>query len=114
MIKGIGVDLVRTERIKQKGFKMAPRILSRKELFEWQDMSNRDNKHQWLAKAWAVKEATVKALGTGFNEEYEPSDIEYRSPHVYIKGKKHDGVHLSVSDDGEYTIAYVVIESLDD
>lgn len=108
MIKGIGVDLVMIVRVKEKGFKLAPQMLTERELSKWHTMGS--SKYHWLAKAWAVKEATVKALGTGFGEEYKPKDIEYISPHVHIKGEKMDNIHLSVSDEGEYAIAYVVIE----
>ena len=36
-------------------------------------------KAQYLAKCWAVKEAFVKALGTGFTKDYSWSTIEYFS-----------------------------------
>ena len=79
-------------------------------------------KAQYLAKCWAVKEAFVKALGTGFTKDYSWSTIEYFSPigrygvaHPQVRLNKrleNKIVHLSVSDEKENVIAYVTIEEV--
>ena len=67
----------------------------------------------WLAKRFAAKEAFVKALGTGFGEGITFQDIEVRnttdgSPFIICDKVQHSKL-LSLSDDGEYAIAYVTI-----
>ena len=121
MIYGIGIDIVEIDRIRniiiKHGDKFSKKILTSGE----QDVYNKSkNKAQYMAKCWAVKEAFVKALGTGFTKDYSWSNIGYFSPTVSygisrpqvrlkqkLEGKT---IHLSVSDEKLYVIAYVTIE----
>ncbi len=79
-----------------------------------------------LAKLWAVKEAAVKALGIGFAQGIAFKDVELKhdkngKPFLSFHGKaseilygetaKEDiNVLLSVSDEGGYAQAVVIIE----
>tara|TARA_B100001093_G_scaffold180774_3_gene173356 strand:- start:11005 stop:11418 length:414 start_codon:yes stop_codon:yes gene_type:complete len=126
-IHGIGVDIVEVRRMKdaidRHGDKFATRILSKAEQDTYLASSN---KAQYLAKCWAVKEAFVKAIGTGFKGNFLWKNITYFSPagglglgHPQVRYSdeiKHDSlmdnkiVHLSVSDEQSLVIAYVTIE----
>lgn len=129
-IHGIGIDIVSvkrmTEIINRHGDRFAQKVLTNQEFLKYNDSPN---KAQYLAKCWAVKEAFVKALGTGFTKGLSWKDISYFSPTgnfrmtnhptVYI-GSSNDFrhpmmdnklVHLSVSDEKDYAVANVTIES---
>lgn len=127
-VYGIGVDICNVSRMSEKlfrhGDKFAKKLLTNSE-YELYCISS--NKAQYLAKCWATKESFVKALGTGFTDEFMWGDISYFSPKSsYLKTNrpvvrlserasqsslmKHKIVHLSVSDEIDNVIAYVVIE----
>ena len=80
MIYGIGVDIVEVERfrniIKRRDDKFAKKVLSDK---EYNTYLKSNNKETYLSKCWAVKEAFVKAMGTGFTGIYKKADISYCS-----------------------------------
>jgi holo-[acyl-carrier protein] synthase len=127
MIVGIGTDMVAVSRwkdlIQKFGLKVAKKILTVKELEIFFSIEN-DNKPNFLAKRFAAKEAIVKALGTGFRDGISFLDIEidndnFGKPFVKlfnialdtfnsIKGKS---IHISISDEKNYAIAFSVIES---
>lgn len=123
-VRGIGVDILRTSRINQffergMGKRLAMRILSEYEQILF-DHSN--EKERFLANRWASKEAVYKAV-------FPTHRLQWKEVSVISKGKlllsnsayyldnkpililpKHvNGIaHLSISHDGEYTVAYVV------
>ena len=124
-IFGIGVDLVKNERIKQsikkKGF--IEKIFSKKEIFYSQKTSNKVN---FFAKRFAAKEAFSKALGTGFrggisfkkieilNDKmgkpyYYNSNIIKRIIYDRFKLKSYD-LFLSISDETDYSVAFAIIQ----
>ena len=124
-IFGIGVDLVKNQRIKQlikkKGF--IEKIFSKKEIFYSQKTSNKVN---FFAKRFAAKEAFSKALGTGFKEGLNFKKIEILNdkmgkPYYYnsnnikriiynrFKLKSYD-LFLSISDEKDYSVAFTVIQ----
>jgi holo-[acyl-carrier protein] synthase len=124
MIYGIGTDIVSIRRMQDLharfGGRLAERVLSAEEL---DDYARAASKNTFLAKRFAAKEAFAKAAGTGM-----------RTPvHFGAIGVTHDGLgrpglafgaelsswlerrgvgaaHLSVSDDTDYAVAYVVLE----
>ena len=121
MIHGIGVDIVEVDRMRniiiKHGDKFSRKILTPSEQLVYDKSTN---KAQYMAKCWAVKEAFVKALGTGFSKDYSWSTIGYFTPTVSygtsrpqvrlkqkLEGKT---IHLSASDEKRYVIAYVTIE----
>lgn len=124
MIYGIGTDLLRIDRVErlwQKyGEQFADKILMPEER-EAFDRAHR--KGNYLAKAFAAKEAFVKALGTGF------IGVSYRDAGVVAmpSGKPvlvfsaamrarldahniGDG-HVSLTDEDGRVMAFVVLES---
>ncbi len=124
-IFGIGVDLVKNQRIKQsikkKGF--IEKIFSKKEIFYSQKTSNKVN---FFAKRFAAKEAFSKALGTGLRGGISFKNIEILNdkmgkPYYYnsnnikriiynrFKLRSYD-LFLSISDETDYSVAFTVIQ----
>ena len=134
MIIGIGTDIVDIGRIKklmageQKRNQFLNRVFTdgeQKASAKYKDKP--DQLTAFFAKRFAAKEAVVKALGTGFRDGLFLKDIDIYNddlgkPHVHLSGgaltvlNKISGVdvriHLSLSDDGDYAMAYVVIETI--
>ncbi len=126
-IIGNGVDIIKNSRInsslKIKGF--LNRIFTKKEIDQGKKLKNKTN---FYAKRFAAKEAFVKAIGTGFRYDINFIDIEiknYKNGKPYItlsknldnflqkKFKIHKyKVFLSLSDEKDYSIAFVVIDKL--
>lgn len=76
-----------------------------------------------LAMRFAAKEAFLKALGTGLRDGINWLDLEIRNdglgkPHLFVSGKAAEQMaitggekcHLSLSDDGGFAIAMVILE----
>lgn len=111
---GIGVDIVRTARFQeiikrhpQRLKRLCERILHPKEM----EGVTRENAGQKLASAWAAKEALYKSFPLTeqkecrFNEwRKEVVNGQYQMVHNEPRG---DRSMLSISHDGEYTIAFV-------
>ena len=123
MIVGIGIDLVECDRFLDWSAFKKQRIFTRKEL-EYADAASA-NIEKHLANFWAAREACLKALGTGFGENISFSDVSVTHndagrPELILAGgakalvKELTGgnaaVHLSITDQGDYSAAMVVIE----
>lgn len=123
MITGIGIDLVECDRFLDWSAFKKQRIFTKKEL-EYADNDNA-NSERHLANFWAAREAFLKAIGTGFGEDIAFSDVsvvhnEAGRPELVISGgaratlKEIAGpdarIHLSITDQGDYCAAMVVIE----
>ena len=124
-IIGNGVDIIKNSRInnslKIKGF--LNRIFTEKEIQQGKKLKNRIN---FYAKRFAAKEAFVKAIGTGFRSEINFIDIEIKNykngkPYISLSKKLNNflqkkfkiqkyKVFLSLSDEKDYSIAFVVID----
>lgn len=106
MIQGIGVDMVSLARMRRvyerNSVRLAKKILTSAELQRYNDTSD---KALFLAKCWAVKEATFKTLGFA----YEWLSISYESPDVKVEGVE-GNFHCSLSDDNGFVIAFVIWE----
>ena len=128
MIYGIGTDIVNIERIQNILNKNRDGFINRvltdheKALF-----TNKADSAAFCAKRFAAKEAFSKALGTGIGRVVSFQDLTVRSnehgkPYfmpseklrLYLqeKGIKHG--HLSISDESQNALAFVVLETLDD
>lgn len=124
MIYGVGIDVVEVRRIEDSlarfGRRLAEKILSPEECAEY-DRSPR--KAQFLARRFAAKEALVKAVGTGFRGGMFPGAIsiihdtegkpQFRmatSASAALEQRGICGSHLSISDEREYALAYVLLE----
>jgi holo-[acyl-carrier protein] synthase len=124
MITGVGIDIVhipRLERItKRWNNRFLHRIFTREELAY---VRKKSRPAMSLAGFFAAKEATVKAIGTGFSqgitflEIYVKHDNRGR-PMISISGKALEAAsasgasqwHLSISHDAEYAVATVIME----
>ena len=127
MIYGIGTDIVSIERVQsilnknRDGF--INRILTEHEraLF-----SNKADSAAFCAKRFAAKEAFSKALGTGIGRVVSFQDLTVRSnengkPYfmpseklrLYLKDKDIQQGHLSISDESQNALAFVVLEAKD-
>ena len=124
-IIGNGVDIIKNSRInkslKIKGF--INRIFTKKEIKQGKKLKNKIN---FYAKRFAAKEAFVKAIGSGFRSDINFIDIEiknYKSgkPYIFLSKKLKNflkkqfkiqkyKVFLSLSDEKDYSIAFVVID----
>lgn len=125
MIRGLGIDIVKTERIREVygryGRKFARRILAEEELLRF-DQSRKPV--SFLAMRFAAKEAGSKALGTGFRQGVSPRQIEVThnaagKPSLLLHGAAAEHArqlavtasHVSLTDEAEYAAAVVVLEA---
>ncbi|OAM00153.1 holo-[acyl-carrier-protein] synthase [Wolbachia endosymbiont of Dactylopius coccus] len=116
MIHGIGTDIVyipRILRILQKyGEKFLNRIYTEKEIELSRKYNSQEMRARYFAKRFAAKEAFIKALGSGQGitmkgiEIY--SDVRGK-PYIAVRKDFISKIHLSLSDDGDYATAFVVI-----
>ncbi len=123
MIFGIGTDLVHIPRMRvlleKHGDKFAQRILSASEFECFQTASQ---PAAFLAKRFAAKEATSKALGTGFrdglslkhisvnNDEKGKPELNFNDRGLSLLDELNIGqAMLSLSDENEYAIAFVTL-----
>lgn len=121
-IIGTGIDIVEISRI-EKSYErykdnFASKILYDNELNEFKSASN---KTAFLAKRFAVKEAFVKALGTGIRDNvnwrkmYVKHDDKGKPSLAFTKEFAQEieadtlEVHISISDEKEYVVAQALI-----
>ena len=126
-ILGNGVDIVDNIRIKKsiRNNNFIKRIYSNDEIRESKNVKNKAN---FFAKRFAAKEAFVKSLGTGFRNGINFKDISVKNnnlgkPKLYLNKKiksflsqklrnKKYKIHLSLSDENKYSIAFVIINKI--
>ncbi|MCA1772532.1 MAG: holo-ACP synthase [Halomonas sp.] len=125
MIVGIGSDIARIERferaLKRHGPRFALRILGPDEHAVWLGKSQ---PVAFLAKRFAAKEAFVKALGLGLRRGLQWRDIQVLNdalgkPYFNLQGAAAEkasaagvtAMHITLSDEEDYAIAFVVLES---
>ena len=126
-IHGIGTDIIRNSRIrksiKKKNF--LNRVFVKNEVLE---SKSKKDKLLFFSKRFAAKEALVKALGTGFrynisfqdisvlnNKKGKPYFMISNNLRKIIKNKLKINkfkIFLSMSDEKNYSIAYVVIQKI--
>jgi holo-[acyl-carrier protein] synthase len=124
VIYGIGMDLLRIERGERLWQRYGQQAVERMLHPEEAALFDPDNKPgRALARAFAAKEAFVKALGTGFRgvgyrEVGAVREPDQRPRLVYSERMQQRlaelGIvrgHLSFSDDGGFIMAFVVLES---
>lgn len=125
MITGIGIDIAEISRFTRAyskfGERFPRRILCAKELLEF---PHARHPGRYLAMRFAAKEAASKALGTGFKQGVSAPQIRVvhapsGQPSLEVSGRAaelfaHRGIrasHLSLSDDGGFAVAFVVLET---
>jgi len=123
MIFGIGTDIVHINRMRENldkyGNKFARRILTEKEFSEFE---SKKNKAAFLAKRFAAKEATAKAMGTGFSgglslhhigvghDEAGKPILEFLDiAKKFLEDKNIKQTHLSLADERDYAVAFVTL-----
>ncbi|MCX7770567.1 MAG: holo-ACP synthase [Proteobacteria bacterium] len=120
MVIGLGVDIVKIERIRSMLDRYGERFL--RKVFREEEIKRKDVME--IGGKFAVKEAFVKALGTGFSKNVFFKDIsvlndDVGKPFVQLSDKiikqfelENIKIHVSISHDGEYAIAMAVLERL--
>jgi holo-[acyl-carrier protein] synthase len=124
VILGVGVDLVRIERIRQAMARWQDRFLER--VFTEGELAyarRRRDPAEHLAARFAAKEAALKALGTGLSmgvrwREMEVQRARGEPPRLALSGRTAAlgaarGVrtfHVSLTHDGDYAMAQVLAE----
>jgi holo-[acyl-carrier protein] synthase len=125
MIVGIGTDLVAVARIgealERQGERFLQKLLSDAEQAEFRDVKS--NTAAWLAKRWAAKEAfgkaagigvsaplTLSGIGVGHDEAGRPLFELSAEVQAFLRSKGVSKTHLSLSDEREFAVAFVVFE----
>jgi holo-[acyl-carrier protein] synthase len=123
MIYGIGTDIVAVARLRgmweRHGEKALEKLLAPE---EFADFARATDKGHFLAKRFAAKEAFGKALGTGISppavlpaiavghDELGKPELLFSGPLAELVSNKKLKAHLSISDEAEYAVAYVILE----
>jgi len=123
MIYGIGTDIAAVDRLRgmweRHGERALEKLLAPE---EFADFAKAGDKGRFLAKRFAAKEAFGKALGTGISPPAVLPAIgvghdELGKPLLHFSGAlaemiaaKNLKAHLSISDEAEYAVAYVILE----
>jgi holo-[acyl-carrier protein] synthase len=125
MIYGIGTDIVRVARMQQNieryGEKFAERVLT---AAEREDYGREVRKAHFLAKRFAAKEATAKAMGTGFSNGLALHDIGVShdaagKPQLefsgcaadFMRAKGITRAHISLADEEDHAVAFVTLST---
>lgn len=124
MIFGIGTDIVSIQRmannVTRYGDRFAQRILADDEMARYRESPRQAH---FLAKRFAAKEATAKALGTGIRDGLSLRDIRVENDPLgkpllvfsheggdKLRQRRIGAAHLSISDEMDYAIAFVTLE----
>jgi holo-[acyl-carrier protein] synthase len=121
MIHGVGIDIVAVARLSamwdRHGEKALERLLAPSEL---DSFTRAADKGRFLAKRFAAKEAFAKAFGTGVrpptllpaiavtHDAIGKPSLEFYGP--LAEAVRSLKAHLSISDEAEYAVAYVILE----
>ena len=124
-ILGIGVDIIQNSRIKKaiKNKSFVSRIFSKSEIT---NSKKKNNKTNYFAKRFAAKEAFIKSIGIGIRKGINFKDIyvindKFGKPNIKFNNKVNNlivkklktrnfDIFLSLSDEKNYSIAFVVIQ----
>ena len=123
MIVGIGTDIVAVDRLRgmweRHGDRALDKLLAPDERV---DFDRAADKGRFLAKRFAAKEAFAKAFGTGVrppvllpaiaisHDELGKPVFEFHGQLAEIVENRQLTAHLSISDEADYAIAYVLLE----
>ncbi|MCS4470837.1 holo-ACP synthase [Clostridium botulinum] len=123
MIYGIGTDITEIRRIEKaitRNKNFINKLFTKNEMDLWE---KKNFKLEFIAGRFAAKEAISKALGTGIRDfnfkDIEIINNELGKPQVVLKPKVEDiirkisqsyKIHLSISHEKEYAIAYALLE----
>jgi holo-[acyl-carrier protein] synthase len=121
MILGIGTDIAAVERLRLMWEKHGDRALEKVLApSEFTGFAAAADKGRFLAKRWAAKEAFAKAFGTGVRPPVSLPAVavihdDLGKPGFAFLGALAEAMHgltahLSISDEADYAIAYVILE----
>jgi holo-[acyl-carrier protein] synthase len=123
MIIGLGIDLVKVERVEKALARFGARFIERCFTeYEARICSARLRPAHAFAMRFAAKEAASKALGLGMRglgwREMEMRNDDRGKPYLCLYGRAKErmaamagtGSHVSTTDDGAYAAAVAVIE----
>lgn len=123
MIKGLGIDIIEIDRIKEAVEKYGEKFLEK--VFTPHEIKYCKGRNEYripeLAVRFAAKEAYSKAIGTGIRGFARNShgvswkDIEIKNDHlgkpqIYLKGKLAENIHISLSHSRDSAVASVIID----
>lgn len=124
MILGIGIDLLDARRMRRLyarfGKRLPERLLHEA---EWSGFRAARDPAHFLARSFAVKEAAAKAMGTGFHGLAHTDVGSVRNPlgkpdlvfsaqgMALLERMGANRSHVSLSDEGEMILAFVVLEA---
>ncbi len=116
-IKGIGVDVVDLERIRNTDERFAKRVLSPEEYAHYETIENPERRVAFLAGRFAVKEAFTKAWG-GFDTSLNFRDVSVMPDakgRPVLRSPLNQGhtIHVSITHGETIAIGYVLIEKGD-
>jgi len=132
MIVGIGTDLCDIRRIQEalhrRGERFAEKVLGPQEILVYRQRSARVAVRglRYLATRFAAKEAFSKAIGLGIHwpMTWRACEILNQSsgrPHIVLNGeladwfaRKNWQAHVTVTDEVDHALAFVVIETQSD
>lgn len=125
MIFGIGTDIVAIARITELGQRHGERFLEKLLAPEERnDCLASGEPGRLLAKRFAAKEALGKALGTGIrtpvlmpaisviHDDLGKPAFRFAEPLAAYLAERHLSAHLSLSDERDYAVAFVVVEQV--
>lgn len=121
MVKGIGIDIIEINRIKDsvnKNKKFLNRVFTKKEI---KLFNKRKNNINTISGNFAAKEAFSKALGTGIKFSWNDIEIlrdENGKPYINLYGKAKnifdkngfENCHISISHNKTQAVANCIIE----
>ena len=121
-IVGIGTDIVQIKRIEQSVTRFDMRFIQRVFTDSEYLLAQQRGTYRRLAMFFAAKEATSKALGTGFVgfgmkdievtylQSGKPTIILHQQAQAIAKQLSITNIHLSLTDDNGMAMAFVVAE----
>ena len=125
MIVGMGVDIAEIDRIQAAIIRSGPRFIER--LFtpaEIEYCERHKNRYERYAGRFAVKEAAMKALGTGWRHgvrwvEIEVTNLPSGKPTLNLTGVAGkfaaqlgvNNISISITHSGNFALAQVIFES---
>jgi holo-[acyl-carrier protein] synthase len=124
LIIGIGSDIVSIDHVgncyKKQSWAFVHRILGNLELDYFAQISdNRAMSVSYLARRFAAKEATLKALGIGMSSDLDRRDVQILNdskgkPELHIEkpGLYPHRAHVTITDNHRDVVAFVILEKI--
>jgi holo-[acyl-carrier protein] synthase len=123
VIYSIGTDIIDVSRIKraiERNERFVEKIYTDNEISY---CMSKANKYESFAARFAAKEAVMKAIGTGWDGYINWMDIEvlntdmgkpyivtYNATSDFVKAHSISRIHLSISHERNYALAYAILE----